>query len=111
MRALLSDPDAQCFAHAVNLCEVYYDFCRAADAGIARRTLLDLTAVGLRRVEYLDVEFCERVGSSKAANRVSLADCFALALAGSLDAALVTSDRHELEVFASRSQYRIRFIR
>jgi predicted nucleic acid-binding protein len=59
----------------------------------------------------LDVEFCERVGSIKAANRVSLADCFALALAGSLDAALVTSDRHELEVFASRSQYRIRFIR
>jgi predicted nucleic acid-binding protein len=90
---------------------VYYDFCRAADAGIARQALLDLAAVGVRRVEYLDVEFRGRVGSIKAANRVSLADCFALALAGSLDATLLTSDRHELEVFASRGEYRIRFIR
>jgi len=25
---LLADPANQCFAHAANLCEVYYDACR-----------------------------------------------------------------------------------
>jgi predicted nucleic acid-binding protein len=95
----------------VNLCEVYYDFCRAVDAATARAALLDLTAAGVMRIEYLSAEFCERVGSIKAANRVSLADCFALALTGAFDAKLLTSDRHEFEIFANRSEYRIHFMR
>ena len=32
VRAILHNPSDACYAHAINLCEVYYDFVRAADA-------------------------------------------------------------------------------
>lgn len=47
VEALLADPDEPCFAHSVNLCEVYYDFLRRADQRTAREAISDLLADGV----------------------------------------------------------------
>ena len=39
---VLLNPDAQCYAHALNLCEVYYDFHRAAGRDQALNAIADL---------------------------------------------------------------------
>ena len=44
---LLADPANRCYAHAVNLCEVYYDFIRAADSRTARSAVRDLASIGV----------------------------------------------------------------
>jgi hypothetical protein len=111
VRDILRDPQTRCFAHAVNLCEVFYDFARASDLATARDALADLARVGTIRIEYLSQDFCEQVSVIKASNRVSLADCFAVALTSWLDATLGTADRHELETPAIQSACRITFIR
>jgi PIN domain nuclease of toxin-antitoxin system len=46
---LLREPAAS-FAHAINLCEVYYDFCRAAGQDTAESAIQDLLAS--TRVRY-----------------------------------------------------------
>lgn len=100
------------FAHAVNLCEVYYDFCRASGEAVAREALQDLETAGVMRREDISSEFCRAVGSLKASQRrISLADCFALTLAKQLSATVLTSDRHELGGLADKGDYKIVFIR
>lgn len=36
---MLADPDTECYAHAFNLCEVYYHFVRTADKATAQRVI------------------------------------------------------------------------
>jgi hypothetical protein len=78
---LLSDSRNQCFAHAVNLCEVYYDAYRQSGPEIAAKLISDLADSGLRFRSDMDVAFWQRAGGLKAdLRRVSLADCFGLAV-------------------------------
>ncbi len=42
----LLDPESQAYAHALNLCEVFYDFHRAAGYQEALEAILDLARVG-----------------------------------------------------------------
>jgi PIN domain nuclease of toxin-antitoxin system len=112
VREILANPDHECLAHAINLCEVYYDFFRASGEAVAREALQDLEAVGISRRADISLEFCEKVGALKATQRrISLADCFALALAKLSSATVLTSDRHELAPIAEQGEYAIRFIR
>jgi len=60
----------------------------------------------------MDFAFWQRAGRLKAdVKRISLADCFGLALSAVLEAEFVTADRHELEPLAHAPGYRLRFIR
>jgi hypothetical protein len=60
----------------------------------------------------MDLAFWQRAGRLKAdVKRVSVADCFGLALSAVPEAEFVTADRHELEPLAYVPSYRIRFIR
>lgn len=43
----LLDPDSRCYAHALNLCEVFYDFHRAAGPQEAAQALADLARLGV----------------------------------------------------------------
>jgi len=45
--ALLNDPDAVCYAHSINLCEVFYDTIRKTNLVQARQTILDLHNAGV----------------------------------------------------------------
>jgi len=101
-----------CMAHAVNLCEVYYDFLKAENENVAKETINDLEKYGLIFREDMDQEFWQEVGSYKAEiKRVSLADCFAIALANREQAVLVTSDHHEFDYISEQGICQVMFIR
>jgi len=108
---VLSAPE-KCYAHALNLCEVYYDFFRASNQDAAEAAIADLLGLGIEERTDMDSEFWRDVGGLKAVHRrVSLADCCALALARRLGARVVTADRHEFEPILSVGVCQIDFIR
>jgi PIN domain nuclease of toxin-antitoxin system len=101
-----------CYVHALNLCEVYYDFWRASNQEAAESAIADLLSLGIEERNDMDSEFWREVGRLKAVHRrVSLADCCALALAIRLGASLVTADRHEFEPLLAAGICQIEFIR
>ena len=109
---LLADPSNLCLIHAVNLCEVYYDAVRKTDVVTARQDVAALLAGGLTLRDDLDTAFWQQVGELKVnPGRLSLADCFALALAQREGAALVTSDHHEFDRIVPLNVATILFIR
>ncbi len=109
---LLQEPGNRCLVHAVSVCEVYYDLCRRGDTEDAESLESLLTEFGLELIEELPANLWRIAGKIKAEwRRVSLADCFALALAVQESGTLVTSDHHELDALAKAEVCRIRFIR
>lgn len=108
----LLDPESRCYAHSLNLCEVFYDFARAATRQDALQAVADLATLGVIEDASLNPVVWQAAGTLKARlRRVSLADCFAIELAERLEAALLTSDHHEFDSLAAQPEYRIRFIR
>jgi predicted nucleic acid-binding protein len=101
-----------CYVHALNLCEVYYDFWRASNREAAESAIADLLSLGIQERDDMDSGFWREAGRVKAIyRRVSLADCCALALANRLGARLVTADRHEFEPLLAAGVCQIEFIR
>ncbi len=108
----LLDPDSRCHAHALNLCEVFYDFHRAAGRDVALRAMADLARLGVIEDAALTADVWQQAGTLKSSfRRVSLADCFAIALARRLEAAVVTADHHEFDALVAQSVCEVRFIR
>jgi predicted nucleic acid-binding protein len=112
VQEILLDPTSHCVAHAINLCEVYYDFVRAADEKTARAAVRDLTKIGIRERRDMSTAFWMGVGQLKGTIRkVSLADCFAIEMARRIGAQIVTSDHHEFDPLATQRICAVRFIR
>ena len=108
----LADPASKCHAHALNLCEVFYDFHRASGRQEALQAISDLAQVGVIEDANASAVVWQAAGTLKAnLRRVSLADCFAIELAARLRATILTADHHEFDVLAEQSEYAIRFIR
>jgi PIN domain nuclease of toxin-antitoxin system len=100
------------YVHALNFCEVYYDFWRTSSQETAESAIADLIGLGIEERNDMDSEFWREIGRLKAVyRRVSLADCCTLALAARLGAALVSADRHEFEPLLSAGICQIEFIR
>ncbi|MBW8879155.1 MAG: type II toxin-antitoxin system VapC family toxin [Acidobacteria bacterium] len=109
---LLQEPANRCLIHAVSACEVYYDLYRRGSVDEADTLAAIFAEYGLELVETLPSDLWRTAGNLKAEwRRVSLADCFALALAIREKGALVTSDHHELDPIAKAEVCPIRFIR
>jgi uncharacterized protein with PIN domain len=109
---LLQESANRCLVHAISVCEVYYDLCRRGDAEDAETLESLLTEYGLEVIEALPSDLWRIAGKIKAEwRRVSLADCFALALTIREAGTLVTSDHHELDALAEAGVCQIRFIR
>lgn len=102
-----------CFVHALNLCEVYYDCLRCYGADQTEKLLSSLTEAGLVIRDDMDIDFWKAAGALKARGRISLADCFAVALSEREDAVLLTSDRHEFEPLLATPGFsaKVQFIR
>ena len=111
VRQLLRDTTNTCFAHAVNLCEVYYGFARALGEPAAQHVVQDLYAVRILPREDMDEPFWQDVGRLKASGGISLADCFGIALVRRVGGELVTSDHHELDPVLPLGLCPVRFIR
>jgi len=100
------------YVHALNLCEVHYDFWRAETKTAAESAVTDLIALGIEERNDMDSEFWRKVGELKAIHRkVSLADCCGLALANRLNATFVSADRHELEPLLEAGICTIKLVR
>ena len=111
VRSRLSDPATTCYAHAVNLCEVYYGFLRTSSESRATQAIEDLLAAGVIVREDMGRPFWSRVGQLKAMGRISIADCFCTALAQELSGQVVTSDHHEFDPLVPLGICPIHFIR
>lgn len=104
--------DCFCSIHAVNLCEVYYDFLKCNGSHEAEQITQQLIDAGVCVRNDLDFEFWQEAARFKATiKRIALADCFALALAQKISGTLLTSDRKEFEPIISLNICPIIFIR
>lgn len=112
VEAALCDEASESSLHAVNACEIYYDLMRSNGESVAEEALRKLEKLGVRIARDMDTLFWKSVARRKAAGRISLADCFALALAERLGGELFTSDHHEFDRLATaESAIKITFIR
>jgi predicted nucleic acid-binding protein len=76
----------------VNAAEVWYFLARKVSAAEADRGVNGLGQIGIRLVDA-DWNLARTAGIFKSAHRMSLADCFAAALAKKYKAELVTGDK------------------
>jgi uncharacterized protein with PIN domain len=108
----LLDKDNLCMAHAINMCEVYYNFVRLEGEDSASSVIQDLKADGLAIREDLDETFWREIGKHKAAiGSVPLADCFAVALANRYGARVATADWPDFEPMQQQGICQVTFIR
>ena len=107
----LTDAGSLSIAHAINLCEVFYDFHRKISESAATDAINDLYAVGVVERNDLDEAFWKDAGKLKAQGKISLADCFAITLTNRVGGTLLTSDHHELDRIAAAGICSITFIR
>lgn len=104
--------ERRCLIHAVNVCEVYYDLLRRDDMGSANSLENLLQAGGLEIYAALPPHLWREAGKIKAElRRLSLADCFAMALTLQENGTLVTADHHEFDPVAAAGLCPIHFIR
>lgn len=108
---LLKSRPPVCLAHAVNLCEVFYDFLRSHGESAAVAAVDRMRAIGLSVREDMDEGFWREAGRLKVRFRMSLADAMAVALAERSGAELITSDRGDFEPVAQSGICPVRFIR
>lgn len=98
VRSLLDLGGSIAAVHVLNLCEVFYDCVRELGDSDAVRVVERLISDGIVVCEDLDEEVWRDAGRIKAVRRrVSLADCFCIALARRLDAEVITADHHEFD--------------
>jgi predicted nucleic acid-binding protein len=109
--ALLADPNTECYAHAFNLCEVYYGYVRTTDKKTAQQVIATLRADGIIFRRDFSLPFWQAVGDLKATGGISLPDCVCVILAQHLGAEAVTSDRGEFTPLVPLGLCPIRFIR
>ena len=101
IRRLMSRAEtAECllFVHAVNAYELYYQFYRDKGEVEANELWADIHLLPVRVLYTLDENFILTAGHFKATFSMSVADSFLLAQAHLLNAEIVTSDHHELDV-------------
>ncbi len=109
--ALLADSAAVCYAHSINLCEVYYQAIRRSDIATARAAISSIHADGVIKRRDMSSHFLQRVGELKARGRISLPDCFCISLAQELAGEVVTSDHGEFDPLVPLGIVQISFIR
>ncbi len=99
--------------HAINLCETYYDLVRRLGSAAARPILEDvLQEIGFEVYSELPSSLWQKAGDFKALlRRLSLADCFAMALTLQENGIFVTADHHEFDPVAEAGLCPIHFIR
>ncbi len=112
MTRMIDDPSNTCFVHAVNLCEVYYDYMRTNDEQAAKRIITELIEMPLAVRDDMDPDFWQLAGGYKVTlRRISLADCFCLSLALRVGGEVVTADHHEFDAVQQQGICPIKFIR
>ena len=111
LETLIADPDNTFFLHAINWIELQY-LQRRGQFPKEKPVQEFIAKVNVTVSSDLSQTFSERVVTLKADHApIALGDCFAVALAQTIDAALITTDRGELEKIASANLCQILFLR
>jgi PIN domain nuclease of toxin-antitoxin system len=109
---LFLDAENPCHIHALNLCEVFYNMTREFGEEHATEQIAEVQTLGLLCISDLDELLWLDAGRLKAEHRrVSLADCFGLALTRRLRGTFYTTDHHELDALKAAAVCEIEFIR
>ena len=108
---LLSQSRSPLYIHALNLCEVFYDFLKIADLDTANAALKTVLVAGLHVDETMDPKLWKMAGTLKATYRLSLADAVGVASAARANATFVTSDHKELDPLDNDSVCKFFFFR
>ena len=100
VRDLLDDADVPKYAHAVNLCEVFYGFAQRAGETVAHDALNTLRAAGIEERSDMDAALWQDAAKLVAVQRgsghgLALGDAFCVALARRLGADIVAGDHPE----------------
>jgi PIN domain nuclease of toxin-antitoxin system len=114
---LLDDADVPKYAHAVNLCEVFYRVTlKQNSTTAAQEAMTTLREAGIVERNDMDAALWQDVAKLVAAQRgsghgLALGDAFCVALARRLSADVVTSDHAEFDPIASLGLASVTFIR
>jgi PIN domain nuclease of toxin-antitoxin system len=108
---LLLIPKASHIMHAINLCEVSYDFVRASALADADTAIQTIARLGVKSRTVTDEKLWKQAEQLKANGGLSLADCFAVAPTRRVRGVLVTADHREFDPIATQGICRITFIR
>ncbi|MFN7946020.1 MAG: PIN domain-containing protein [Blastocatellia bacterium] len=108
---LLTEPGSSCLAHAINLCELWYQAYRIGGDAAADQVISVLASIGIATRSDMDVAFWREAGRLKGMQRMSLADAFGLALTLRVGGEFVSSDHHELDPVAASGVCPVRFFR
>lgn len=128
VRDILENKNVTSYAHAVNLCEVFYDFGPQSLADNRERAELFLQRLfltGVTERQDMDAEFWRDIAfliaerraqlprpeKPNEKSRLALGDAFGLALARRLDCEFVTADKTEIEPLQNAGLCRAHFIR
>lgn len=117
VEGLLTTPGVVCYAHAVNLHEVYRRIRQDADQATAESAIRDLYAAMVNPREDMDRALWQDAAELVALARgtpgwhLAMGDGFGLALARRLECEFVTADHPEMEPVVQRGLCAVRFIR
>lgn len=93
---LLQDERNALAIHAINLCEVYYNYLRTDGAAMADQAW-DAACAVLGLLGLLEPQFVKRVGRWKVSHNLPLGDAVAAATAEEFGCALVTTDHNHFD--------------
>ena len=108
---ILTEPNSVCLAHAINLCEIWYQAFRNGGEMAADQAFNLLASLGIATRSDFDTSFWREAGRLKGTHRMSLADALGLALAVRVGGEFITSDHHELAPVAASGIVSITFFR
>jgi PIN domain nuclease of toxin-antitoxin system len=111
VRQYLETEPPECMIHAVNLCEVFYDFLKRSDEDAATLAIDTVRSIGVIVREDIDEAFWQQAGRYKVRFRMPLADAFVLSLADRFGAEIITSDHGDFEPVAQAGACHVIFIR
>ncbi|MDR2999910.1 MAG: PIN domain-containing protein [Fibromonadaceae bacterium] len=97
--------------HKLNLLEVYYGFYAEQGKECADNILRDVKKLKIEIIDNFSDEMFLQAGRLKASYRISLADSMLLAQAMVLNAAILSSDHHELDEIEELEQIKFLWIR
>lgn len=108
---VLTEPGNVCYAHFINLAEVYYIYHRRGGAAVAENAIQDLLDAGIVAREDADATFWKDAAQIKGDHAVALPDAFCLALSRRLGGTALTTDHAELDPLVPLGLCPIKFIR
>lgn len=108
---VLTEPNSVCYAHILNLSEIYYLYFRRGGTAVAEDALQTLLDAGVLVRDDNEEAFWKEAASFKGRHPMSLPDAFCLMLARRLNGTAVTTDHGEFDALVPLNYCPILFIR